>query len=184
MDNTGFDKNTLLNFQKKMEQAGQNFLVVADAETNDEYVNVYFIGEYEGKNVIYDAACYTLRLHYTSELYEIAEHEAAKRFPEFNAIKYEEDENGDMRSLNDKEEEIGLFMAELIMEMEEEGELKVKEYVEIDPHIDFGVGIDACLHVEKMTEEVITGFVNDFNAGTLHLDDTLYTFQTEPDTGE
>jgi hypothetical protein len=40
------------------------------------------------KDVIYDTAIYTLRLHHESELYE-AEHRAAKHF-EYKKINYEE----------------------------------------------------------------------------------------------
>ena len=81
----------------------------------DEYAHFYFIGKFEGKDVIYDTAIYTLRLHHESELYEIAEHRAAQHFPEYKKITYEEDENGNLATLDPLEEEIGLYMAEVIM---------------------------------------------------------------------
>ncbi len=100
-------------------------------ETSDEYAHFYFVGKFEGRDVVYDAVIYTLRLQHESEMYEIAEHRAAKHFPEYKKISYEEDENGNLETLDPLEEEIGLFMAEVIMELEEEGTVKVKEHVDL-----------------------------------------------------
>ena len=127
------DQNSqkLQEIKNSIEKLKSNFIFLNPEENSDEYVNFNFIGMYEGKEVVYDAVMYTLRLHHNSELYEMAEHSAAKRFPEFKQIKYEEDENGDLKLLDDNEEEIGLFMAETIMELEEEGEVKVQEHVDV-----------------------------------------------------
>lgn len=177
--NKGFQQDVINEYKQKMANKNQNFLKIDSEDNSDEYVNFYFIGMFEGKEVVYDAVIYTLRLHYNSELYEIAEHKAAKYFPEFESIRYKEDENGDLEVLDDKEEEIGLYMAEVIMELEEDGDIKVKEHVEIDPNIDFGVGIDVGLNVEEITSKVIANFVKQYNNDTLELDDTFYTFQTQ-----
>lgn len=173
--NKGFDPQVIQELRDKMNKRNQNYLIVDSEDNSDEYVNFRFIGMYEGKEVIYDAIICTLRLHHNSELYEIAEHKAARHFPEFKQIRYEEDENGDLAALDDLEEEIGLYMAEVMQELEDE--VKVKEYVDIDPHIDFGIGLDAALNVEKITKEVIKKFVRDYNEENLHLDDSSYTFQ-------
>ena len=177
--NKGYDEQVLQEYLEKMRKAGTNHVVVESDDNSDEYVNFYFVGKYEGRDVIYDAVLYTLRLHHNSELYEIAEHRAAKHFPEFKSIKYEEDENGDLELLDPLEEEIGLFMAEVITELEEDGEIRVKEHVELDPNVNFGVGLDAGLNVDKISKEVITKFVKNYNDDSLKLDDTLYAFQTE-----
>lgn len=163
----------------EISKSSSNFKLINPKDNSDEYVNFYFLGMHEGKEVVYDAVMYTLRLHHNSELYEIAEHRAAKRFPEFKKISYEEDENGDLRLLDDNEEEIGLFMAETIMELEEEGEVKVKEHVDMDAHLDFGVGLDIGLNVDEITSEVISSFVVKFNEDDLQLDETLYSFESE-----
>ena len=179
------DKNS--NSQKTQEvknrikNSNENFVMVDPKENSDEYVNFHFIGMFEGKEVVYDAVMYTLRLHHNSELYEIAEHKAAKRFPEFKQIKYEEDENGDLKLLDDNEEEIGLFMAETIMELEEEGEVKVKEHIDVDVHLDFGIGLDIGLNVESITSDTVTSFIDKYNDDSVQLDDTLYSFETEDD---
>lgn len=180
--NKGFSQEVIADYRRKMEAKNQNFLIVESEDNSEEYVNFYFIGKYEGKEVIYDAVIYTLRLHYHSELYEIAEHKAAQRFPNFKNIKYEEDENGDLKALNSEQEEIGLYMAEIMMELEDEEAVKVQEHIEIDPHLDFGIGLDAALNVQIINKKVISQFVKDYNSGTLQLDETLYTFVEEEDS--
>lgn len=181
LTNEGFNIAKIKAFKEEMAKTNKPYIVVESEENNEEYQNFYFIGLYEGREVIYDAVIYTLRLQHESELYEIAEHEAAKRFSGFKKIQYEEDENGDMRVLDGDEEEIGLFMAEIIMELEDEGAVKVKEHVELDPNIDFGVGLDAGLNVNNITNDVIIKFIFDFNDDNLALDNTLYSFQMEQD---
>lgn len=178
-NNNGFLKAEIDKVKAEIELQGRNFIYAEDHEDNDEYSHFYFIGKYENREVIYDAVLYTLRLQHESELFEIAEHRAANHFPNYHKITYEEDENGNLKTLGDEEEEIGLFMAEVILELEEEEEVKVKERLELDIHLDFGIGIDACLHVSSITPQVIENFIGDFNNGTLKLDPTLYSFQTQ-----
>lgn len=177
--NKGFDPTTIQQFKSKMTSLNQDFLLDEDDEQTDEYAHFQFIGFYEGKEVIYDAVMYTLRLQHESELFEIAEHRAAKHFPEYKKITYEEDENGNLAALDPLEEEIGLYIAEVIMELEEEEAVKVKEHVDMDPNTDFGVALDIGLHVEKITAREIEKFVRDFNDDTIQLDDSLYSFQTQ-----
>jgi hypothetical protein len=165
--------------KSKIISSGKSFIQLNEEDNTDEYVQFNFLGKYNGEEVVYDAIMYTLRFHYESELFEIAEHEAAKHFPQYKKINYEEDENGNMKALDDLEEEIGLFMAEVIMELEEEGQIKVKEHVDIDNHLDSGIGLDVGLNVEKITPTLINKFIKEFNEGTLQLDTTLYSFQTE-----
>lgn len=177
--NKGFDPATIQHFKSKMSSLNQDYLLDEDDEQTDEYVHFQFIGFYEGKEVIYDAVMYTLRLQHESELFEIAEHRAAKHFPEYKKITYEEDENGNLAALDPLQEEIGLYIAEVIMELEEEEAVKVKEHVDMDPNTDFGVALDIGLHVEKITTREIEKFVRDFNDDTLQLDDSMYSFQTQ-----
>jgi hypothetical protein len=182
--NKGFEPRVIAEYAQKMAALGQSFIVDETDENTDEYVHFNFIGKHEDKDVVFDAVLYTLRLQHESEMFEIAEHRAAKHFPNYRKITYEEDENGNLSTLDDEEEEIGLFMAEVIMELEEEGTVKVKEHVDLDVHVDFGVALDIGLHVEKVTPAVIERFIQDFNNDTLKLDDTLYTFQTKGEEAE
>jgi hypothetical protein len=179
MDNKGFNPAVIQEYKEKMRSGGQVFLFDEEDESGDEYAHFYFVGFYEGKEVIYDAVIYTLRLQHESELFEIAEHKAAQHFPEYKKITYEEDENGNLENLDPLEEEIGLYMAEVIMELEEEEAVKVKEHVDLDPNSDFGVALDIGLHLEKITTANIEKFIKDFNEDSLHLDPTLYSFQTQ-----
>lgn len=175
--NEGFDPKTIKEYKSKMN--AQGFFVEDSEDNGDEYVNFIFVGEYKGKEVIYDAVIYTLRLSHHSELYEIAEEQTSEKYPEFNSMTYSVDENGDLNKLSEKEEEIGLFMTELILELEDEGEVKVKEHVDLDTSVDFGISLDVGLNVIEVSDDVIADFIKDYNANTLKLDDTLYAFETE-----
>lgn len=177
--NKGFNPEVVLDYQKRMAAIGRTFLVEESDENSDEYFHFYFVGKYNGKDVVYDAVMYTLRLQHESEMFEIAEHRAAKHFPNYRKITYEEDENGNLSALDDEEEEIGLFMAEVIMELEEDESVKVKEHVDVDTNVDFGVALDIGLHVENITPVTIENFINQFTSDTLKLDETLYSFQTK-----
>jgi hypothetical protein len=175
------DSNTIEEYSQKIKSSGKQFLIDTEDENTEEYAHFYFIGKFEGKDVVYDAVMYTLRLQHESEMFEIAEHRAAQHFPEYKKISYEEDENGNLEALDPLEEEIGLFMAEVIVELEEEETVKVQEHVDIDINAEFGVGLDIGLHVNEITEKVIETFIRDYNDDTLKLDQTYYTFQTQED---
>lgn len=177
--NKGFEPEVIQGYKTRMQQFGKNYLLDEEDESTDEYTHFYFIGLYEGKEVIYDAVMYTLRLQHESELFEIAEHRAARHFPNYRKITYEEDENGNLATLDPEQEEIGLYIAEVIMELEEEEAVKVKEHVDMDVNAEFGVALDIGFHVEKITPAAIERFIKDFNEDTLQLDETLYSFQTE-----
>lgn len=182
--NKGFDPDTIAEYRKRIMATGRNYVPDTDDEQSDEYVHFYFIGVYEGREVIYDAVIYTLRLQHESELFEVAEHRAAQHFPEYKKIAYDEDDDGNLQTLDPIEEEIGLFMAEVIMELEEEEAIKVSEHVDQDVHVEFGISLDVGLHVEQVTPEVISRFVGDFNDDNLKLDTTLYSFQTQDEEAE
>ena len=177
--NKGFEPDTINEYKARIEAGGKSFIFDDDDENSDEYAHFYFLGKFEGKDVIYDTVIYTLRLQHESELYEIAEHRAAKHFPEYRKISYEEDENGNLETLDPLAEEIGLYMAEVIMELEEEEAVKVQEHVDIDEHSEFGISMDVGLHREKITEQVIERFIRDYNEDSLSLDRTFYSFQTQ-----
>lgn len=180
--NKGFDPNTIQEYLERIMASSKLFILDDDDEMTEEYAHFYFIGKFEGKGVVYDAVIYTLRLQHESELFEIAEHRAAKHFPQYKKITYDEDENGNLESLDPLEEEIGLFMAEVIMELEEEEAVKVREHIDIDSNADFGIGLDIGLHQEEITEEIINKFVKDFNDDTIQLDSTYYTYQTQDES--
>lgn len=182
--NEGTDLTTIEEYKAKIKASGKLYVIDSDDDNTDEYAHFYFIGMFEGKEVIYDTVLYTLRLQHESEMFEIAEHRAAKHFPQYKKIAYEEDENGNLETLDPLQEEIGLFMAEVIMELEEDEAVKVKEHIEIDEKADRGIGLDVGLHVSEITPDVIQKFIWNFNDDTLQLDETLYSFQTQDETLE
>ncbi len=69
-------------------------------------------------------------------------------------------------------------MAEVIMELEEEEHIKVKEHVDVDAYQDYEIGLDIGLNVEAINDRVIEKFISDYNSNSVRLDDTLFTFQT------
>jgi hypothetical protein len=166
----------------KVKSSGQPFIYDEGDEQSDEYAHFYFMGVHDGKEVLFDTVLYTLRMQHESELFEIAEHKAAQHFPRYKKIQYEEDENGNLKALDDQEEEIGLYMAEVMMELEEDGEIKVKEHVDLDLHHECGIGLDVGLHIEQVTPTIIESFIRDFNADKLNLDPGFYSFQTQTDS--
>ncbi|MBX2966682.1 MAG: hypothetical protein KF845_11080 [Cyclobacteriaceae bacterium] len=178
-ENKGYKPEIIQEYRNRMDALNKSYLLDNTDEHSDEYAHFFFIGMDEDKPVIYDAVMYTLRLQHESELFEIAEHRAAQHFPDYKKISYEEDENGNLESLDDVEEKIGLFMAEVIMELEEDGQVKIKEHVDMDRHVDFGIALDIGLHTESITPVVIEKFIRDFNEDALNLDPTLYSFQTK-----
>ena len=179
IQNNGFDPRTIQEYKEKMQALGTSYIEDENDKRSDEYAHFYFIGYFEGREVIYDTVIYTLRMQHESELFEIAEHRAAKHFPEYRKITYEEDENGNLVALDPLQEEIGLFIAEVILELEEEESVKVKEHVDLDVNTDFGVALDVGLHRDTITHAEIEKFVQDFNEDNLNLDENLYSFQTE-----
>lgn len=174
-----FSDKVVNEIKKAIASSGDSYIINEVEENGEELVNFFFTGVFEGREVIYDALIYTLKLHHNSEIYELAEHKAAQKFPEFKRIKYEEDENGDLESLDNEEEEIGLFMAQTIIELEDEEAVKVQEHVELDANLDFRVGLDVGLNVDAITPKIIKKFIDDFNNDNIQLDTTLYSFQTE-----
>ncbi len=179
VENKGFDPQVIEEYRNRINASGHNFVLDETDEHSDEYVHFYFIGKSDGREVIYDCVMYTLRLQHESEMYEIAEHRAAQHFPEYKKITYEEDENGNLEALDPLEEEIGLFMAEVIMELEEEEAVKVQEHVDIDRNAEFGVSLDIGVHLETIETKDVERFVRNFNEDTLNLDETLYSFQIQ-----
>lgn len=179
IENKGTDPTTIQEYRDKMRVSGTEWVMDEEDDRSEEYAHFYFIGLYEGREVIYDTVMYTLRLQHESELFEIAEHRAAQHFPEYKKITYEEDENGNLEALDPLEEEIGLYIAEVIMELEEDEAVKVKEHVDMDTNADFGVALDVGLHREKISDGEIERFIRNFNEDAIALDENLYSFQTQ-----
>lgn len=159
--------------RRKIQFSETGYYLDAVDEATDEYVHFYFIGKHDGKEVIFDCILYTLRFHYESELMELVEKRVMEKFPEYKTMI---NNNEDVQT--EREEEIGMYMAEVILELEEDEAIKVTEHVDLDTTHPVGIGLDVGLQLEKITSETLDKFIKDFNSDTLELDETLYSFST------
>lgn len=165
------DKNLIARIRQKL--AGTLFYIDDEDEPTDECVHFYFVADRDGQEVICDCVLYTLRLHHEGEMHEEAEVRASEKFEEY--LKAKDSESAS------QEEEIAMMMAEILLELEEEEAIKVQEHLELDYENPVGLGVDAGLNVPVISNEVITRFITEFRAGTLKLDEALYSFQISTD---
>lgn len=179
--NPGYDPQEIQKIKNACQQQNQSYIINDNEPQGEEFAHFLFVGIHEGQEVIFDAVLYTLRLHHSSVLYEMAEEKTAEHFPNYKRWDFEEDENGELTLPEDLDEEAENFKAEVMTELEDSDAVKVKEYVHVDTDFDYGVALEACLHVDEVTDEVIDKFVNDFKSNKLVLDTTLYSFKHEED---
>jgi len=177
MMNKGLPIQTVEAFKSELEKNKQQYLAIDTGNNSDEYFHFQFAGKHQRKDAIFDCILSTLRLEHESLLYELAEKKALERFPNY-------DPSVDAQLINDLEQEMGLYMAEVILEYQESGDIKVQEFLEVDDSAELGIGLDVGLQVETITPAVIEKFINQFNDGTLQLDETFYIFQASEDEEE
>ena len=173
--NPGFDIKEIEQLKKECSEEGQNYvLVLDDIELSDsgEYYQFQFVGKHEDKEVVYDAAIFTLELHYNGVLLEEAEKRVAAIHKDFLPI--EERENDYIPNIKADE-----LIEEFIMEMEEDEDMKVSEFIKKDPDFEFGIGLEVAVNAELITQEDIGRFVDDFNAGTFELNSNRFSFKQE-----
>jgi hypothetical protein len=178
--NPGFLKEEIQNLNDQCKQANKSFVVIEDDDlptgNEKEMVHIQFVGTFNKQEVIYDAILCTLQLHYASAIYEAAEHEAIHHFPLYVPIENRDETYVENESLD---EEVEVMILEIIDELEENDEIKVNEYIEIDEDFDFGIGLEAALYVPSLEDEIIEKFISDFNGGTLSLDPSRFSFRSE-----
>lgn len=181
--NDGYDPEEISALKDECRQEGKSFVYVEDDDLDTldegECVHIQFPGKYEGEEVIYDTLVYTLRLHHSSLVYEMAVEQVRKSYPEYVPP---EDRKASYKISPEQEEEAETALTELIDELEETEAVKVQEHVEVDTDTDYGIALDVCLNVEEITDEVIENFIRNFNANTLSLDTTLYSFTSEEES--
>jgi len=152
---------------------GKNFAFNEEEPNNGETAHFFFVGKHNGEEVLFDAVMYTLELAYGAKLYEVAEKEALKQFPDMKAID-EDSEEG-------YSDEIEEFIASVILDLEEEDSVKVMESLLIDEDFGTAIGLEVAINVAEITEEVLSTFVEEYTSGKFVLDTTLYSFQDEGD---
>jgi hypothetical protein len=178
--NPGFDPDEISKLKAECQQEGKNFIYVEDEfdedESIDEHAHVQFVGTFEGKEVVYDALIYTLRLHHSALVYDAALERLQKQIPGYLPP---DERDSDVEVDPDQDEEAELILTELIEELEENEEVKVKEHVELESDFDFGIGLEVGLNVEAIDDEVISDFITKFNSNGLTLDSNVYSFRSE-----
>jgi hypothetical protein len=173
--NDGYLQSEIDQLKKEMQEEGLNFVYVEDEENLDdtgEYAHFQFVGTKDGKEVIFDALMYTLRFHFDALLFAEAEERVAKAYPNYVMV---EDRTADYV----EDEETELFLEEVIEQLEDAETFKVSEFVEMDLDFEYGIGLEVALNVEEIKIVTIQKFINQFNAGTLALDNTLFSFKDE-----
>ncbi|GAA4438481.1 hypothetical protein GCM10023091_19150 [Ravibacter arvi] len=179
--NPGFSKEEINKLRAECQQEKRNFVYVEDEfdedESIDEHAHIQFIGTFKGEETIYDALIYTIRLHHSALVYDLALERLQKQIPGY--LPPEEREAGAKKLSMEEEEEAELLLTELIDEIEENEEVKVQEHVETEPDFDFGIGLEVGLNVEIIDDEIISDFINKFNANQLELDPGVYSFRSE-----
>ena len=178
--NPGFSAEEIQQLKDQCTQAKKSFIVIEDDDlptgNEKEMVHIQFVCHFNKQEVIYDAILCTLQLHYASAIYEAAEQEAIHHFPLYVPIENRDETYVENESLD---EEVEVMILEIIDELEENDEIKVSEYIEIDENFDFGIGLEAALYVPSLEDEVIEKFITDFNGGTLSLDPSRFSFRSE-----
>lgn len=178
--NKGYEPEEIQLLKEEIQNEGKPYVQVEDEEVDmlesGECVHIQFVGNENGQEVICDAIIYTLRLHHSSLVYEMAVEKAKKSFPQYVAP---EDRKPNYKINPELDEEIELYVTELIEELEETEAVQVQEHLEIDRDFEYGIGLDVSLNVDEITDEVILKFIDDYNNQTVQLDNTLYSFKSE-----
>jgi hypothetical protein len=178
--NEGYDPEEISALKDECQQEGKSFVFVEDDDLDvleeGECAHIQFPGKYQGDEVIFDALVYTLRLHHSSLVYEMALEQVRKTYPEYVPP---EDRKPNYKITPELEEEAETALTEIIDEIEETETVKVQEHVDVDMESDYGIALDVCLNVDEVTDEVIEDFIKKFTSNTLSLDTTLYSFTNE-----
>ena len=97
MENQGFDPKEIEKFKAKIKASGKSYVVIESEDNSDDYMNFHFVGDFDGKEVVFDVALYTLKIQHASEIYDMAE--VMEELEEEDAVKVQEhvdiDENID-----------------------------------------------------------------------------------------
>ena len=67
--NPGFDPKEIHKIKDACRKENKPYILNENEPQGEEFAHFLFVGDYEGKEVIYDAVLYTLRLHHSSVLY-------------------------------------------------------------------------------------------------------------------
>jgi hypothetical protein len=162
---------TIETLQKQLDKAGKLFIYNPEEEQDDEkqMAYIYFIGTFDGKPVIYDSYITTLANEYQLLVMEEAEDEFFARYPELVDVDYDE-------LSEDLKDELDMLM----------DQVHDQKMVEVCESLDYyedeeetSIGLEVGLNVPEITDEVMTAFIQKFNAGNFEPDETSHRFDLD-----
>jgi len=163
--NKGFDTAEIAKVKEKCRKAGQLFIFNEDEESDENAAHIYFVGKYDGKEVVYDAFIYTLEMEYNLGIYEEAKAIVMEENPKLKEEDFDLLEGKHIERLD-----------EIADELSQDSEFDVQEFLITDDDTDYGISLNACFNWESITKENLEQFIKNFNEGKLELDETFYSF--------
>lgn len=150
-----------------IQKTGKPFVFTSPEENDESQVQFQFLGTKDGKEVVYDAFLYTLEMEYFAKIHEEATQLVVDENPKFKDADFDVLDGPHIEALE-----------EISAELAKSNDYDVAEFLEerVEDADEDGVPLDICLNIPSVTEEVVEKFVTEFNAGTLKLDDTVYSF--------
>lgn len=171
--NKGLEKSEVERIKSLCKKEGKNFIYNKEEERDDNFAHFFFIGMHEGKEVVYNGFLFSLEMEYISSLYDAAQEVLLERMPNLT----EED-------LEVESVEVIEQIEDIVAELEEEGEVQVQEFVEMDESVEYGIGVNACFNLLEVTDKDIEKFVVEFNEDRIELDPTAYSFDFDEEAFE
>lgn len=171
--NKGLENSEIARIKALCKKEGKNFVYNTEEERDDNFAHFFFIGQHEGKEVVFNGFMFSLEMEYISTLYDTAQEVLLERMPNLT-----EDD------LDTESMEIIGQLEEIVGEIEESGEVQVQEFVELDDSVEYGIGINVCLNLLEVTDADIEKFVKDHTNDTLELDTTAYSFDFDEEAYE
>ncbi|MCS7005733.1 MAG: hypothetical protein NZM38_10475 [Cytophagales bacterium] len=168
--NKGYDAEEIAKIKELCRKAGQNFIYNEEEENDENAARIFFVGNYNGQEVIFDAFIYTLEMEYTLNIYDVAEAILMAENPKLKKEDFEKLEGKLVEELDALAEQISF-----------DSDFDVQEFIQYDESADYGVGLDVCLNWKSVTKERIEKFIDEFNKGTFQLDKTFYSFSLSGD---
>ncbi len=166
--NLGYSKEEIQKVKEQCKKTGKSFMYREIDNEERSFANFLFVGENDGKPVVFDSFIYTLETEYFSNLYDDAQEEVIRQNPKWK--------NADFDAVEGEHVDL---LESIVEELSKDNQYDIQEFIDVDEDTDFGIMLDICLNVPEITDDVIEKFVKDFNSDLLELDETFYSFGEE-----
>lgn len=151
-----------------LKKNGTSFKVLDDSAREDGALQFAFVGEFEGKEVVFDVFMMTLEFDFFTGVLEEAINQTIELHPEFK--------EADFDAIEGKHIDI---MDDIAAELAKDEDFQVCEYLDIEEGDDNVVELDVSLNITEVSDEAIKKFINDFTTGELELDETYFSFELD-----